>query len=82
MTAVREIKRCAECGQVADVLAARVEHGEVVAASGRGRRPDCRNQRLRPAPDVEALIDGEPGVLAPCPRCNAPLAWESAGLWD
>jgi hypothetical protein len=82
IAAVREVKRCTECGQVMDVLAARVEHGKVIDASGRGRCPDCRSQRLRPAPEVEALIDGEPGALARCPRCDATLAWESTGIWD
>lgn len=82
MVDVREVKRCAECGQVTDVLAARIEGGDVVEASGRGRCPDCGSQRLRPAPDVEDLIDGGADRIVACPRCGSPLMWESTGIWD
>jgi DNA-directed RNA polymerase subunit RPC12/RpoP len=81
MHSVRAVKRCAACGGITDVLAARIEQGDVVPASGRGRCPDCASQRLRDAEDIEAIIDGAPGVVA-CPRCGAPLSWREDGIWD
>ena len=86
MSAIHEIKRCAVCGELANVLAARVNGGEVVEASGRGRCPECRSQRLRPAPDAEAAVAGdethaEAGTV-PCPRCGARARWSSTGIWD
>jgi hypothetical protein len=80
--AVREVKRCAVCGQITDVLAARIEDGDVVETSGRDRCPDRGSQSLRDARDVEALIDGEDGATAPCPRCQAPLLRAPTGIWD
>ena len=79
MAVVRTVKRCIECGQVSDVLAARVDQVEIIVASGGGRCADCGSQRLSPAPDVEAMIDDEPGAIVWCPRCEAPLAWSSTG---
>ena len=82
MTSVRAIRRCAACGEIGDVLVARMEEGRLVAASGRGRCRACGSRRLRAAPDVEALLEGRDEEVAPCPACAAPLEWRPTAIWD
>jgi hypothetical protein len=82
MTSVRGVRRCAACGDITDVLVARMEEGRFVEASGRGRCRACGSQRLRAAPDVDALLEGDDDAVAPCPACAAPLVWQPTAIWD
>jgi DNA-directed RNA polymerase subunit RPC12/RpoP len=77
---VRELRRCAVCGNYTSVLVARVQEGIETPASGRGRCPSCGSQRLARVPDYEEGHETEPGL--PCPRCGQPTRFVSTAIWD
>lgn len=71
--AEREPRRCTNCGDLTDVLVARIHAGDRVPASGRGRCRSCGSQRLAAITDLEAVS---------CPNCGARLESQSVAIWD
>jgi hypothetical protein len=49
----REARRCSNCGDLTDVLVARIHAGDRVPASGRGRCRSCGSQRLAAITDLD-----------------------------
>jgi hypothetical protein len=80
----RALRRCAVCGDYTDVLVARIEGSDRRLASGRGRCPSCRSQRLRPisVDGIELGPDDDIPDGLPCPTCGGPLDQMDGGLWD
>jgi hypothetical protein len=69
----REGRRCSNCGDLTDVLVARIHAGDRVPASGRGRCRSCGSQRLAAIADLDHLS---------CPNCEARLKSKSVAIWD
>jgi hypothetical protein len=86
MISDRELRSCAACGGLTTVLTVRPGPDGPKPASGRGRCPECGSQRLR-RPTIAAAGDTDAGDAdhdgePPCPRCETPLVFRSAGMWD
>lgn len=78
MKSSRELRRCAVCSELTSVPIAHIDPEGTRDASGRGRCPNCKSQRLHPVADDPKDAKTPP----PCPWYGGSLTWQSVGMWD